>query len=151
MVLEHCWIGTKLGTVKTCHATLQVREGPTKFCKAWLCHLLSKWSSTDTNLAGIIKRVSYSEWVVPIVAVSKRDGKFRISGDYKLTVNSRGHNQYLLSKPADMFATLAGGNKFSILDMSQAYQQLHLDEDPKKYKMVNPTKVCTSTPDYHLS
>ena len=35
----------------------------------------------------IIEKVSHSNWVVPIIAVPKNDGKFRICGDYKVTVN----------------------------------------------------------------
>ena len=37
----------------------------------------------------------------------------------------------------DLFATLAHGKTFSKLDMSQAYQQVELDEDSKKYVVVN--------------
>ena len=51
-------------------------------------------------------------------------------------------------KPTDMFATLAGRKIFSELDLMQAYQQLHLDEDSKKYTMV--THIYNSIPDYHL-
>ena len=46
-------------------------------------------------------------------------------------------DQYPLPKPEDLFATLAGGKKFSKLDFSQAYQQLPLDDDSMKYVTVN--------------
>lgn len=36
---------------------------------------------------GILEKVSYSEWAAPIVAVPKKDGKFRVCGDYKVTIN----------------------------------------------------------------
>ena len=35
---------------------------------------------------------------------------------------------------------IGGGEKFSNLDMSQAYQQLLLEEDPKKYLVINTHK-----------
>ena len=36
---------------------------------------------------GIFKKVNHSTWAAPIVAVPKKDGKFRICGDYKVIVN----------------------------------------------------------------
>jgi hypothetical protein len=36
---------------------------------------------------GILDKVDYSEWAAPIVASPKKDGKFRICRDYKVTVN----------------------------------------------------------------
>ena len=72
---------------------------------------------------GILEKVSYSDWAAPIVAVPKKDGNFRICGDYKVTVNlALDVDQYPLPKPEDLFAMLAGGQKFSKLDLSQAYQ-----------------------------
>ena len=46
-------------------------------------------------------------------------------------------DQYPLPKPEDLFATLAGGKKFTKLDLSQAYQQLALDDDSRKLVTVN--------------
>ena len=61
----------------------------------------------------------------PIVPVPKKDGKFRICGDYKGTVNpALDVDQYPLLKPEDIFVTLAGGTAFSKIDLLQAYQQL---------------------------
>ena len=71
---------------------------------------------------GILEKVDYSEWAAPIVAVPKKDGKVRICGDYKVTVNQALEvDQYPLPKPGELFASLAGGKKFSKLDLSQAY------------------------------
>ena len=62
--------------------------------------------------------------------VPKKDGTFRISGDYKVTVNPALEvDQYSLPKPEDIIATLAGGTAFSKIDLSQAYQQLLLDNE----------------------
>ena len=80
----------------------------------------------------------HSEWAVPIVAVSKKDEKFRICGDYKVTVNQALEiDQYPLPKPEDLFATLAGGKKLTKLDLSQAYQQLVLEDESRKYLTIN--------------
>ena len=39
-----------------------------------------------------------------------------------------------------MLATLGGGEKFTKLDMSQAYQQLQLDDECKRYTTINTHK-----------
>ena len=87
---------------------------------------------------GIIEKVPHSEWAAPIVAVPKKDGKFRICGDYKVTVNHVLEiDQYPLPKSEDLFTTLAGGKKFTKLDLSQAYQQLVLEDESRKYLTIN--------------
>ncbi len=66
---------------------------------------------------------------------------FRICGDYKCTVNQVSKlDNYPIPKTEDLLATLGGGKKFTKLDMSQAYQQLKLDEDSKKYTTINTHK-----------
>ena len=59
---------------------------------------------------GTLEKVDHSEWAASTVAVPKKDGTFRICGDYKVTVNQAlAVDQYPLPKPDDLFATLAGG------------------------------------------
>lgn len=88
---------------------------------------------------GIVERVSHSDWAAPIVVVPRRMAGLEFVGiTCKVTVNPMMEvDQYPLPNPADMFATLAGGQFFSILDLTQAYQQLILAEDSKKYTTVN--------------
>ena len=89
---------------------------------------------------GIIEKVTTSDWAAPIVAVPKKDGSYRICGD-KVTVNPFLEvDQYPLPKPSDLFASLAGGKSFSTLDLKQAYQQLLLDDNSKKYTTINTHK-----------
>ena len=71
---------------------------------------------------GIIEKVAYSDWAVPVVPVPKADGGLRLCGDYKVTVNPvLKVNQYPMPTPEDLFATLAGGQNFTKLDLSHAY------------------------------
>ena len=59
-------------------------------------------------------------------------------GDYKITVNPYLEiDQYPLPKPDDLFASLTCGNKFTKLDLSQAYQQLPQQEDCQQYVTIN--------------
>ena len=58
----------------------------------------------------------------PIVAVPKPDGRVRLCGDSKVTLNqSLNIDQYPLPKADDLFDTLVGGKKFTKLDLTQAY------------------------------
>lgn len=87
---------------------------------------------------GIIIPVSHSEWAAPIVVVPKSDNSVRICGDYKTTINPvLDVDKYPLPNPQDLFSTLAGGCYFTKLDLSQAYQQMIMDEDSRKYLTVN--------------
>lgn len=89
----------------------------------------------------IITPVMFSEWAAPVVPVEKRDGSVRICGDYKLTVNRVAKTEvYPIPKIKEMFASLAGGKKFSKLDLSHAYQQIELEEESQKYLTVNTHK-----------
>ena len=76
-----------------------------------LWRLLECWGSCRSSILA-----------APIVAVHKKDGRVRLCGDYKVTVNPVLElYQYPLPQPTDLFATLAGGQYFSTLDLSHAY------------------------------
>ena len=89
----------------------------------------------------IISPVTHSQWAAPIVPVPKKDGKFRLCGDYKVTVNQAlAVEEYPLPTPEELFSTLAGGKLFSKLDLSQAYLQLPVEEASKPYLTINTHK-----------
>ena len=91
--------------------------------------------------AGIITPVSYSDWAAPIVPVLKSSGAIRICGDYKVTVNRAAKlDRYPIPNIDDLYAKLSGGQTYSKLDLSHAYQQLVLDEDSQKYTTINTRK-----------
>ena len=46
-------------------------------------------------------------------------------------------DKHPIPKPEDLLTVLAGGQKFSKLDLSQAYQQMLLNPDDRKYTTVN--------------
>ena len=136
----------ELGTIHKFPARLQVRDlARPKFFKPRPVPFAIK-GAIDLELdqlesSGILKKVSHSEWAAPIVVVPKKDGHLRICGDYKITVNQAlDVEQYPLPKPEDLFASLSGGKKFTKLDLSQAYQQLILEEESQKYVTINTHK-----------
>lgn len=63
----------------------------------------------------------------------KKDGTPRICGDFKVTVNPvLTAEQYPLPLINDLFSGLAGGQKFSKIDLCQAYLQMHVDPESQE-------------------
>ncbi len=91
---------------------------------------------------GILEPVKVADWVSPIVPVLKSDkSSMRICGDFRTTVNLVCKlDIYPIPKVEDLFVMLEKGEKFTKLDLHQAYQQLPLDEDSKKYLVINTHK-----------
>ena len=91
---------------------------------------------------GALEAVEFADWAAPIVPVLKSDQtSIRICGDFKQTVNPVSKlDRYPIPKIEDLFSTLAGGKIFSKIDLSQAYQQLPLDEESKQYVVINTHK-----------
>ena len=84
--------GKWLGTVEPYQASLHVQEGAKQcFFKPRPVPFAIKdavGKELDSlERRGILKKVNNSDWAAPIVAVPKKDGKFRICGDYKVRVN----------------------------------------------------------------
>ena len=133
----------KLGTFKSAKAKLTLKEdAQAHFHKAQAVPyaLRPKVEEELRRLQneGILTKVEWSEWGTPIVPVPKKDGSVRICGDYKVTVNPELQaEQYPLPRIEDIFARLAGGQRFSKIDLRQAYHQLEMEEDSKKYLTIN--------------
>ena len=101
---------------------------------------------------GTIEPVEFSEWATPIVPIVKEDGTIRICGDYKQTINQAAKlDNYPIPKIEDLYATLGGGMEFTKLDLSQAYRQLELDEESKKYTTINTHKGSLDTIASHMA
>ena len=113
-----------------------------KFCKSRPVPF-TIWEAVGKELdhleeQGIIEKVTHNDWAAVIIPAPKKDGRFRLCGDYIVTINQAlSVEQYPLPKPEDLFATLAGGQAFSKLDLSQAYLQVQLDEQSKDYLTLN--------------
>ncbi|XP_031349119.1 uncharacterized protein K02A2.6-like isoform X1 [Photinus pyralis] len=81
---------------------------------------------------GVITPVPDSVWGTPLVPILKKDGTIRLCADYKVTVNNYLKDvKYPLPLIENLFAALQGGEKFSKLDLSHAYNQLELEESTK--------------------
>ena len=133
----------ELGTLKGTEAHLELKPNTQpKFCKARSVPYSMKEPMTRElarlEKLGIIERANFSEWASPLVPVPKADGTMRMCGDYKITINPALEvDHYPMPTVEDMFATLAGGSVFSKIDLSQAYNQVCLDAESRKYATVN--------------
>ena len=136
----------ELGLVKDAPAKLFVDPSvPPKFCKPRTVPYALR-EKVDLELqrlqdAGIIEPVQFAEWAAPIVPVLKGDGSVRICGDYKSTVNRAAKlDTYPIPRIEDLLASLAGGTSFTKLDLADAYLQVPLDEEAKRYVVINTQK-----------
>lgn len=91
---------------------------------------------------GILKPTQCSEWGTPIVPVLKNNGSIRICGDYKITLNPNLEQTIIhpLPRIEYLFAELQGGQHFSKIDLSQAYQQILVTPETEKLLTISTHK-----------
>ena len=135
-----------VGTIAGYQADVKLKEGTKPIFKKCRSVAYALQPILDAELQrlqeeGIIEPVQASAWATPLVVVPKANGRIRVCGDYKVTVNRRLETKiYPLPTMDDIFARLAGCTYFTKLDLTQAYQQLLLDDESKKLLVVNTPK-----------
>ena len=136
----------ELGCVKGVKAKIYVNpEARPRFCKPRSVPFAFR-EKVNKELerlekSGVIEPVQHADWAAPIVPKLKKDGSVRICGDYKLTVNQAAKtDSFPLPRIDDLFASLAGGQAFSKLDLAHAYLQLELNGESKKLVTINTQK-----------
>ncbi|XP_058816719.1 uncharacterized protein K02A2.6-like [Topomyia yanbarensis] len=81
----------------------------------------------------VLTKVNQSNWATPIVPVKKSNNRVRICGDYNQTVNTNlVVDKHPLPTVDQLFASLAGGKKFSKIDLVQAYLQLEVAPEDRE-------------------
>ncbi|XP_026742884.1 uncharacterized protein K02A2.6-like [Trichoplusia ni] len=86
---------------------------------------------------GSIYRVDHSDYGTPIVPVVKKNGDIRICGDYKITINPKlKRDYYPLPRIDELFANLSGGERFTKVDLTRAYEQCLLTEESQPYTAI---------------
>lgn len=135
-----------LGTVRDVRATLHLKDDARPiFHKARPVPFALR-PAVEAELdrmqkEGIIYPVDISEWATPLVCVPKIDGSVRLCGDYKVTVNQCIHtDQHPIPTPEEVLAKIAGGQKFSKIDLKCAYQQLVLDDKSQELVTINTSR-----------
>jgi hypothetical protein len=86
----------------------------------------------------IITQINYATAAAPIVAVKKKNGTIRIAADYSTGLNrALEFYHYPLPTPETIFASLAGMDTFSTLDLSSAFLQVELSKEAKRIMNIN--------------
>lgn len=84
----------------------------------------------ETKLAsGYYEKVEFSEWASTTHIVVKKNGKIRVTGNYKPTLNQ--HiviDEHPIPKPEHLFNKMKNANLFCHLDITDAYTHLPVDE-----------------------
>lgn len=133
----------RIGTIQNQYAQLHLKESATPLYYRPHAVPFALKTSVEAELdrlvsEGILEQVKTSKWAAPIVIVPKKHGKIRICRDYKVTINTfLDVDVHPLPKPEELFASLAGGQKFMKIDLSQAYQQLRLDNGSRELVTIN--------------
>ena len=81
------------GTITPYKASLSVQDqAKLKFCKARpVPYSIRETVGKQLDLLeeqGVLTRVDHGEWATPLVVVPKKNGKVRLCGDFKVTLNS---------------------------------------------------------------
>ncbi len=80
---------------------------------------------------GVISKVEYNDWGSPIVIV-KKNNKIRICGDYKATLNRNLETKhYPLPSLEDCFSRVSGGQKFTVIDIKSAYNNISIRKEDR--------------------
>ncbi|XP_065189626.1 uncharacterized protein K02A2.6-like [Sycon ciliatum] len=133
---------SEVGKVKGVQVKLHVSDESPVYRKARPVPLSIRESYVEAlnklEADGIIEKVTHSEWASPTVTVEKSGGGLRICGDYSGTINLHSKcEQYPLPTLEELLHKLGPGSKFTKLDLSQAYHQLEIAPECRKYTTIN--------------
>ena len=79
--------------------------------------------------SGFYEKVEASEWASPTHIVPKKNGRIRITGNYKPTVNHQMIiDEHPIPKTEHIFSDMKGAKFFCHLDLTDAYTHLPVDE-----------------------
>ena len=88
--------------------------------------------------SGVLQRVDTSAWATPIVPIRKANNRFRICGDFKVTINPQMLvDKHPLPSIDELFSHMHNGRRFTKLDLSDAYLQVELDDASKALTVIN--------------
>ncbi|XP_049512746.1 uncharacterized protein K02A2.6-like [Dermacentor silvarum] len=134
---------TEVGLIKGHKAQLVLKEDARPvFCKArpvpFSLRTAVEEEIRQLERNGVLVPVAQSDWATPVVVVPKADKKVRLCGDFKVTLNPCIMTEhYPLPLVEDIFAVIAEGKVFTVLDLTTAYQQIEVHPDSQKLLTLN--------------
>ena len=81
---------------------------------------------------GFITKVESSDWLFPIVVVSKKNGKLRVCVDFKKLNEQTIKDPFSLPFIDTMLDQIAGAKMYSFVDGYNGYNQISLAEEDKE-------------------
>lgn len=87
---------------------------------------------------GVLEKVNTSRWATPIVPVLKKNNRVRICGDFSVTINPKLLvDEHPFPTIDELFASMAGGEKFTKINLQKAYLQLEVREEDREFLTLN--------------
>nr|XP_023022237.1 uncharacterized protein K02A2.6-like [Leptinotarsa decemlineata] len=132
----------KIGCVPGFNVVLKLREGvqPCFHREREIPYALSTLVEKELDAlenAGIITKISISDWGSPLVVIPKADGGVRLAVDYKVGVNERLMNShYPIRKIEDILNSLRNSRFFYRLDSYKAYLHIKVDEKSSEIQTI---------------
>lgn len=139
------WRG-ELGTFNRFKIKLQLKENSIpKFFKARTVPFALK-DKVEQELkrlveSGVLVSIDRSQYATPIVPVLKNDGRVKIAGDFSVTLNKDlVIEKYPMPRIEEVFAKIGGGDRYSKIDLKNAYNQFVLDDSSQELTTINTHK-----------
>lgn len=139
-------VSDKQGLIKNYQAKIQLENSaiPTVFKPRPVPFAIKPAADAEIDRlvkTGILEPVDPAvtpiEWASPVVYVPKPDGRIRLCGDFKVTVNWYIHpNPHPLPRFGEMVAKLSGFTEFSTIDLKDAYLQMEISPESRKYLVI---------------
>ena len=128
----------KLGKVKDFKASLNVKnDAQPKFMKArpvpYAMRDAVEKEIERLETEGVLKPIPISEWASPVVIIRRPDGRIRMCAVIE-------NEEYPMPTAEELFNKMQGDEKFSKIDLSNAYLQVELEQDSQKLCVINTCK-----------
>ena len=127
-------------TIETCGQSIRAKARPLPPQKL----AAAKANFAKLDAAGIVRRLS-GPWSSPLHIVTKKDGSFRMCGDYRRLNIVTTPDRYSIPLIADLTAHLHGKKFFGKVDLVKGYHQIPVaEEDIAKTAIVTPFGTSSS-------